>query len=510
MVAVSYTNLNMQKYYLFALLLINSAAVAQPDSGAVAMKPQPSRFQNNYSAEVGGLVSSADRTPFWLRAGQYGTVPNVGSTAFARFGTHGWLTKRDSANVRVDYGLEVVGNLNRQSSLLLPEGYLRVRGRWWEFFAGRQKRFYGLGDTLLSSGSYALSTNAIPLPRVQLGTNGFFSIPLTKRWLAINIQVSHGWFGKQDTVQGSYWHHKTFHLRIGSPTGYLRAYVGGMHEAQWGGSSSVLKDTNIIQNGHFGGSLRDYLYILTVRTPPLGNGVTLHDSNNQLGNHLGSLDAALEGIGSKISWLLYYQHPFEDKSGIAFRNIPDGLYGLRVKKLSAYPATFTIRQLTVEYLHTIDQSGPTDEIAGSSHYTGLDDYFNHAQYRDGWIYRGNTIGTPFITPNADIAPLVQGGIPTKRRYAIGNSRVSALYIAMLAIGPKGQQFELRGSVSNNLGNYRTPFAQPTHQWSGLLRSIFAIPSINSSQLIIAIAADGGGLYDASIGGYVTFRKTWGQ
>src|SRR5690606_19375193 len=98
----------------------------------------------------------------------------------------------------------------------------------------------------------------------------------------------------------------------------------------------------------------------------------------QFGNHVGSIDIGAEIMFSKWDALAYYQHPFEDKSGIAFLNFPDGLYGLQLKRRSTGSSlpVFQFNRVLFEYLTTMDQSGSTIETKYTM-YQGIDDYFNN-------------------------------------------------------------------------------------------------------------------------------------
>ena len=49
-------------------------------------------------------------------------------------------------------------------------------------------------DNLLSVGSFVKGTNAKPVPQVHFGTNGFWDVPFTKRWVQINFDFGYGKF----------------------------------------------------------------------------------------------------------------------------------------------------------------------------------------------------------------------------------------------------------------------------------------------------------------------------
>ena len=101
-----------------------------------------------------------------------------------------------------------------------------------------------------------------------------------------------------------------------------------------------------------------------------------------MGNHLGIWDFYFQKNYSDKIFKAYYQHFFEDTSGLRFANKYDGLWGIEIDN---YIKNLVI---LVEYLSTINQD-PTDEYL-------IDSYYNHTQYLDGWSYKNFVLGNPFI------------------------------------------------------------------------------------------------------------------
>jgi len=172
-------------------------------------QPIPAALEPDSIQKLGGLASSAAKTPFWLRSNQYGTIPLTSPAGLMRMGGHvrfgDWSTDK---KIHTQVAAEVVANLGATSRLLLPVAHIAFRYRKLELYAGRRREVFGLVDTLLSLGSYAWSGNALPLPKIQFGTNGFFNLPFTKGTIAINALYAHGWFANTDSIQGSYLHQK--------------------------------------------------------------------------------------------------------------------------------------------------------------------------------------------------------------------------------------------------------------------------------------------------------------
>ncbi|MBS3768601.1 MAG: hypothetical protein KGY75_10840, partial [Candidatus Cloacimonetes bacterium] len=85
---------------------------------------------------------------------------------------------------------------------------------------------------------------------------------------------------------------------------------------------------------------------------------------------------------------LYWQTIFEDGSGMGWRNIEDGLWGLVYKNHTKQKPL--IESAVYEFLHTTDQSGEHHRIDGEI-VGGNDNYFNHTIYNSGWAYHSYII-----------------------------------------------------------------------------------------------------------------------
>jgi hypothetical protein len=460
-----------------------------------------------FSAELGAMASSARQTPFWLRANQFGTVPLVAPAGTVRLGSSG-VFRKDSVDKswRLGYGVEAVGYAGPNSRFLLPEAYAKVAYHSLELVVGRRKEILGLVDTTLSSGSYAWSGNALPIPKIQIGTSGFAPLKFTRGLIAINAFFAHGWFANTDSIKNSYLHQKAFYGRIGKPNWKVKLYGGILHNAQWGGRSDYL-DEKHAYNGKLPSSFNDYLHVILAKQPDQTGNVSNHDRVNQLGNHIGSIDVGAEIAFKHWDVLAYYQHPFEDRSGIALVNLPDGLYGLRLKRRTTTSKPFYhFNQLLLEYLTTMSQSGSTVEI-GRRLYEGLDDYFNNFQYLNGWTQRNQVLGTPFITSRREVKSDWQN-VPGGPRLAIVNNRVQLLHLGFIGTFSSGTQLQTRLSFSRNYGLFRNPFRKQVNQVSGLVWLTWPLTWLGGSQLQTAVAIDQGNLLKNTVGGYLSIRKTW--
>ena len=181
--------------------------------------------------------------PFWQRANQYGTVPLANSFVTVRAGVSSDYRPGQNRQVDWGYGFEVVGNIGpipANQQVFLPEAYIKARWRQLEIYAGRRKTIAGLVDTLLTSGAYAMSGNALPLPTIQIGTRGYVPLPFTKGAISINATFANAWFENVNRkVSNTLMQQTTIYIRVGKPTWAVRLYAGINHQVTWNGYSPL-------------------------------------------------------------------------------------------------------------------------------------------------------------------------------------------------------------------------------------------------------------------------------
>ncbi|GAB3506042.1 capsule assembly Wzi family protein [Spirosoma knui] len=459
-----------------------------------------------YRLEVGGLAAT-DQTPFWLRANQYGTVPLRGPFVRLNARLHSDYRGVDSTSRKrlVDwgYGFDGVINAGTTTQALLTEGYVKGRLGALELYVGRRREIVGLVDTLLTTGAYAWSGNALPIPKVQIGLPTYTDIPFTKGVVSVMGAVAHGWFENTDRlVTGSYLHQAYLYGRLGKPSWPVHLYAGFNHEVIWAGYSEYLSPI-VAVNGNLPSSIRYFpAVVLGTRGlfDPNDRNVTSFE-DNRIGNHLGSVDVAASVDLPNWSLYAYRQFLYDDGSLFNATNLVDGLNGLRIKNLKQPTGGgFSLRQLLIEYLFTGSQGGDIFVIDDPKR-RGRDDYFNHSQFIDGWTYYGRTIGTPFITAPSE----ARTSLPF--RTGIVNNRVSVFHIG--ASGLLFNKIELltKLSYSLNAGTYATPYVTVPTQFSGLLTASVPLNVLGGTMLNGSFAVDAGGLLPNSIGGYIGIRKT---
>lgn len=461
-----------------------------------------------YRAQVSGLASTSQQTPFWLRSNEFGTIPLESPGGILSVGATGlWGQAGNRKKPYVKASVEAVGNATRNSRFILPEAYAAVGLGHAELYIGRRREINGLSDTLLTSGSYAYSGNAVPITQVRLGTKDFAPLHFTANIIAFNAFVSHGWFSNTDSMRNAYLHAKALYVRIGKPTWKVRFYGGMAHYAQWGGYSKYL-DNSLSNNGHLPSDFQAFkkaFWPSALGGSDIG-GFTKFDSLNRSGNHLGSIDIALE-ISLKTSNLFFYiQRPWEDMSGVVFGNLPDGLYGARWKNLNSDPTVgFRLKHITAEFMTTLDQSGPFEEKTLPK---GADDYFNNYQYIDGWTNERRVIGTPFFTRWMDSDPKWHRLPAGRVRQMVSNNRVQLFHLGLLGQFASGINVRALLSQSWNYGRPTRP--EPItvfKQFSGLAEVIVPSKGLGGLEYKASLAVDVGDWLPSSVGVMVGIRKT---
>ena len=184
---------------------------------------------------------------------------------------------------------------------------------------------------------------------------------------------------------------------------------------------------------------------------------------------------------------MYYDHPFEDRSGLRFANFPDGVWGVfytpENKKI--------ISNFLYEYIDTSDQSGNTS-------ISGFDNYFSNNLYRSGWTYEGNIIGLPFIMTDKDIvinditSPIVSNRV---RLHHIG---VSGSF--------KKIEWMLKTTFSKNLGTYNIPFTPTLENWYNYVSFSYATNLYGTFILIGGV--DISNLNDTIVGGGLSYSYSF--
>ena len=465
-----------------------------------------------YTAEAGTIISTNGETPFWLRANQYGIVPNQSSIFTLRVSVSSdykkAITKEDQYKLsKFDwgYGLNIVGNVGKENQFLIPEAFVKAKYGAFEIYAGRRKEIFGLVDSTLSSGSYIWSGNALPMPKIQISNPNFVPLPFSKGLLSFKGSYAHGWFENSRTdVKNFYLHQKCLYLKIGKPDWKFHFYGGFNHQVQWGGELLYPDPTNqSAHNGQVGSSFSDYVNVVTgMSLASVGDTTRIgaNDAYNRSGNHLGTIDFGFDINTNNLSILCYRQNIYEDGSLYYLANMIDGLNGISVKVKKKSDAKIRLQKIVFEYLNTTNQSGATGSDNTNSRLRGEDNYLNNGVYRNGWSYNQASIGTPFIN--------TVSSIPNASNLFFNNNRVEAFHLGSYITVNNDIKTKLKLSYSLNSGVYSNSSPKIETQFSGILEAYKPLKKNSNTNIVINLSVDSGSLFSSFIGGYVGLIRVW--
>ncbi len=405
----------------------------------------------NFQLEAQAIGTSSDQVPFWFRSRQDGSLPLSGYSG----SLVGYVYKDYDTTRRrtIDWGIGLEGRANGSKSetdMILVQANAKIKLAMFEIRAGRWRGQAGLTDTLLTSGAFSISGNALGLPQVQISIPEFYPLSFTNGWVALKGSFSHGWLG-QVPISEFYWvnkaetyfHHKSLYGRFGKPGGVLGLYGGFTHQAFWGNEAQIF------------GANYDLALWESYKSVLLGQMWAL----SKVGNHLGSIDLGLQLNFNSVRLLAYRQFFYEAGALAHFANIEDGLNGLSLtnKRFDSSQKRLQWKKFLLEVMYSMDQAG---NLSSPATPTGHESYYNHYLYSEGWSYKKVGIGTPLFTTRREAKP----GQAFADQYFI-NNRILAFHIGLLGSW-RGYQIKALATSSYNKGTYATsgkPYRVPFEQ-----------------------------------------------
>ncbi len=283
--------------------------------------------------------------------------------------------KKTTNHITLKLSIAAWGN-----SIYLQESFIKYYRKQSNSFLkiGRYYRDFSsyLNDDL-SSGHMLISKNAQPLPKI--GYVKFINLK-KNNLIKFKIGISHGAFEENNIYTKRPMLHEKFIYLEAPFIKKSNLKVGLVHNAMWGGNVLFEREST-------GSTIKDYFRVWIASDGPFIEG-TKHA--NALGNHLGIWDFLITKKNINNIYKLYYQHFFEDTSGLRFANKIDGLWGFELINDSRK------MNFLIEILHTTNQDLDSDYLR--------DGYYNHSTYSNGWSYKGFNIGNPFLSSN-EIIPL---------------------------------------------------------------------------------------------------------
>jgi hypothetical protein len=189
-------------------------------------------------------------------ANQYGLITPDKFNAWIRLGNKTSLSH--ARKLDYDYGVEVIDRQSNSNKLYLQQSWVWLKFHFLNIQVGKLDEKFGNQDSSISSGGPLWSGNARPMPEISRSVPNYTAVPFTRGFIEFMGGISHGWFGDNRFVNGSWLHHKYFYIQAGGKLP-VHIHYGFHHFAQWGGVSA---DTAIGQMPH---AFSDFIKVFYAR-----------------------------------------------------------------------------------------------------------------------------------------------------------------------------------------------------------------------------------------------------
>lgn len=498
---------------LYALLSI-LLQISYP--GLQIQAQQDSTGNSHFFLEVNAGYINDQGVPLWMRANQYGSIPLEGasSSVIGRVFKNYASPKQGQRPRSFDWGYALEGraNLGKKVHGDLIEAHVKLKYHAAEFRLGRSKEVMGLnGDSLLSSGNFAVSGNALGVPKAEISIPDYYRLPWFGGIFAFKGNFALGYMGKsemnpsaflvptKDYELETYLLQKSFYLNFGKPSWKLNLIGGFNHQAQFGGEKKRYGedfDLNLFQT----------LNYVSFGKAFGGKGSPVPRS--KIGNHQGSIDLGFSYDFGNIKLLVYRQNFYDVGALSKLANIKDGLNGITLSNKAFHTKAgkaFDWQSLLIEFFYSKNQAGyPWSKPTQS----GDEDYYNNSEYLEGWSYKGLGMGSPLIATAQSVRP---GQAHYPKDFFISNRVVAghlgskfSLYqwyiISKLTFARHYGTFATSEFGKSTGSHFHTPYKDsftPVNQFSFLIRAEREF--LHKTRIGATFATDQGKLYYSGSG-----------
>src|SRR5690606_6939072 len=191
------------------------------------------------------------------------------------------------------------------------------------------------GDTTLSSGNFAVSGNALGIPKLEIRILDYYRLPFWNGLISLKGNFAHGWVGRrlvdhrvflvpsEDYRVNSFYHQKSLYGRIGREEAKLNLYGGINHQAYWGNDRQVYGENHTLNN------VETFWYVFWGRAYGASGVPT-----SKIGNQIGSIDMGLCYDFRSVRFVAYRQNFYDVGAISKLANIRDGLNGVAFENLN--------------------------------------------------------------------------------------------------------------------------------------------------------------------------------
>ncbi|MDR0743111.1 MAG: hypothetical protein LBF05_01970, partial [Tannerella sp.] len=163
---------NLNCYMLFFILNISCIRTS------LSQNNTESNGSTDYRIETFGSAATKDDTPFWIVSNRYGVVPLRAGNGYLQAGIfHQQVT---AEGIRWSAGLDLVATAPRYRNVYVQQIYLEAGYKCLHLAIGSKEKYSSLWDRRLSSGDMVHSSNARPIPEINISVPRFTTVPHTK------------------------------------------------------------------------------------------------------------------------------------------------------------------------------------------------------------------------------------------------------------------------------------------------------------------------------------------
>lgn len=458
----------------------------------------PDYNQVYYKADARASFAGGDYTPFWMVSNIHGLGAPELNNGYVR----GEIFKPMDPSAKFSWGagadLAAAWNLPASFSIRQLYGELHYRAMWASIGSRNFESNYN--NPRLSSGDLLFSGNAMAIPQIRVGTNGFAPFWGTKGWFSVKGYLAYGFFTDSnwqkhwvpeggDRNSGTLFCSRGLWLRGGNFEKFPLTFdVGIEMGTQFGGI--------IYKDGHRIKMPKGPKAWIKALVPMSGSSDTPEDEQtNVQGNMNGEYSMSLS-YSPAPGWLIrpYWEHYFEDHSQLTFEYgaWKDGLWGLEL----SFPENPFVSAFVFEYVYTKDQTGSvnhnyTPEIP--EQVSGADSYYTHYLY-GAWQNWGMSMGTPLA-----ISPLYNHN----HRLTLYDTRFIATHFGLEGNPCDFINWRFLLTFSQNWGTYRYPYPEVYNNCSGLAEITYKPKFVKGWTAKAAIAWDKGKLLGNNFGGMIS-------
>ena len=394
-----------------------------------------------------GAVSSGEQMPFWSYTNEYDLRPRSnGCTAVLQAG------KPCDSSKEFSWQWEASGafrsDVFNRAAFIPDQAYAGLKWKKLSLDLGLKhpERLYlasspTLGSLSVTSGNIINSSNARSMPGYTLALKQA-AFPWTNGHLQLNAAFG-DYLMTDRRIEGRTLTHNT-QLSLVGHIGSFDLTVGLDHWAQW--------------NGH---RFSNYLRVITGSSA--GTDGTRSDRANVIGNQLGAEKIALAYNGNGFRVGFQHDIPYDDISGMTFKNFPDGVNTL---SFSFEDKDRWVSDVIYEFQYTMFQSGSKHDAEFTPdgqqihwrpglNFVGGDNYFNNGEFPSGWTHYGMTIGNPLFFPSGTHDGSWHPGGTTR---GVENNRVKSHHLGLSGKLFRKVPYRLMATYSQCFGTYTRPYA----------------------------------------------------